>query len=60
MRQEMEIMMTKIYTGKEAKELYLKGEDRLEYLNQHGDWSIYDHIFDRPSKFEFYDKWRIY
>lgn len=52
--------MVKILSGKEARKLYQNGEDRLEYLDQYGEWQIFDHKFHRASKFDFYDKWRIY
>lgn len=52
--------MKKIYNGKEAKKLFSKGEDRLEYKDQYGNWCIYDHKFDRPILFKFYEEWRIY
>jgi len=52
--------MKEIFDGKKAKELWDKGEDRLEYLDLYGEWQIFDHKFDRASKFKFYDQWRIY
>ena len=52
--------MKPIYNGKEAKKLWGKGEDRLEYLDQYGKWQIFDHEFDRANLFDFHDQWRIY
>lgn len=52
--------MDKTFNGKIANKLWLKGEDRLEYFDQNGNWQIFDHKFDRASKFKFYDLWRIY
>lgn len=49
-----------ILTGKEAKKIWDKGEDRLEYIDQYGKWQIFDHKFHRASMFKFYDQWRIY
>jgi len=52
--------MKEIFSGKEANILYLKGEDRLEYIDQYGEWQIFDDKFHRVSMFKFYDNWRIY
>ncbi|MEK4006435.1 hypothetical protein [Paenibacillus sp. FSL H3-0333] len=49
-----------IISGDKARKLFKAGEERFEYLDYQNDWRIFDHKFDRISKFDFYDKWRTY
>jgi hypothetical protein len=44
--------MEEIFNGKQAKKLFLQGEDRLEYLAQDGKWQMFDHKFHRASMFK--------